>query len=96
MKDFKEMTDDEFIQAIEFAKDEPDSRYCIFMQRTTGYRFFRGDNHVATPRYILYHRFKHYPHNLELLEQGTHPDYRRLPKPDLENASEELWESQSE
>ena len=91
MKEFNEMTDQEFDEAVSFAKDEPDSRFCLFMQRTAGFKFFRKDNLIATPRYVLFHRFKNYPRQLELIEAGTHPDYKAVVKDAFDDIQEEIF-----
>lgn len=89
------MTDDEFDKMVEFAKDEPDSRFAIFMQRTAGYKFF-GEHPVAVPKYILYERYRHLPHQLEQIEQGTHPEYRRVYKVGFDKVQQELWSKNEE
>lgn len=84
-----EITDDEFDKMVQFAKDEPDSRFSLFMQRTAGYKFF-GEHPVAVPKYILYQRYKG-SSQLELLEKGEHPEYRRVYKIGFDKVQQELW-----
>jgi hypothetical protein len=91
---FSLMTDEEFDLAVEFAKDEPSSRFALFMERTAGYRFFHESGVVCTPKYELFHRFKNYPRQLEMIERGEHPDYRRIIKPEFDKVQEELWNGQ--
>lgn len=92
MKDFSEMTDQEYLDAVEFAKDEPDSRFRTFILRTAGFNFFQQGNLVCTPKYILYAKYKHYPRQLELLEAGNHSKYVRKVKPDFDTINDNLWE----
>ena len=87
------ISDKDYHKMVRFALDEPDTRYCIFMKRVAGYRFFPIDGVVCVPKYILYERLKHYPHNLELLEQGIHPEYRRVIKDDFDQIQEGMWEN---
>lgn len=85
----------DFDRMMRFALDEPDSRFAIFMKRVAGYRFFKNGSPVCIPKYILFETFKHHPHQLELLEQGTHPDYRKVMKEDYDQIKQEIWTSQS-
>jgi hypothetical protein len=89
------MTDEEYNRQLRFALDEPESRFSIFMKRVAGYRFFPIGSPVCAPKYILFERFKHLPHQLEQIEQGLHPDYRRVYKVEFDNIQEEQWISQS-
>ena len=84
------MTDEEFNGMVEAAKDCPDSRFCIFMKRTAGYRFF-ADSPVCIPKYIIFEKYKHYPHQLELIEQGLHATIRRVYKDGFDKIQQELW-----
>lgn len=84
------MTDEEYLKQVEAAKFYPDTRFCTFMKRTAGYKFF-SDSPVCIPKYILFERYKYYPHQLELIEQGIHPDFRRVIKDGFDKVQEELW-----
>jgi len=88
------MSDNAYNKLVRFALDEPDSRFCIFMKRVAGYRFFEIGNPICTPKYILYQRLIKYPHQLELLEQGLHPDYKRVYKEDFDNIKAITWEQE--
>jgi len=90
------MNDQEFVKAVRFALDEPESRFSIFMRRVAGYRFFHKDSPICVPKYVLYERFKNYPHALELLEQGLLPDYKKACKEDFDEIKMTEWTSQSE
>jgi len=76
---------DEFDELRRFALDEPKSRYAIFQERTAGYRFFRIGCMVCEPRWLLYARYVNYPKQLESLENGDHPLYKRVVKEDFES-----------
>lgn len=84
------MTDEEFAKIVEAAKDYPDSRFCVFMKRTAGYRFF-SDGPVCIPKYVIFDHYKFYPHQLEQIEQGLHPSFRRVPKEGFDKIQQELW-----
>ncbi len=90
------MDDNEWNKMVRFALDEPPSRFYLFMCRVAGYRFFEVNNPVCIPKYIIFERFKHYPHQLEQIEQGTHPLFRRVYKADFDTIQQEIWDSQSE
>ena len=89
------MDDKDFIRQMRYALDEPDSRFCIFMKRVAGYRFFEIGNPICIPKFILFERLKCHPHMLELLEQGNHPDYKRVYKENFDTIQEEIWNTQS-
>jgi hypothetical protein len=89
------MTDAEYNKLLRYALDEPFSRFAIFMQRTAGYRFFPNGSPICTPRYELWAKFEHLPHQLEQLEQGLHPDFRRVYKQEFDIIQQESWISQS-
>ena len=89
------MTDEEFNKQMRYALDEPESRFSIFMKRVAGYRFFPVGSPICVPKYILYEKYKCMPHQLEQIEQGVHPDYRRVYKEEFDNIQQEQWISQS-
>jgi hypothetical protein len=89
------MNDKNWTKQMRYALDEPDSRFCIFMKRVAGYRFFEIGNPICTPKYTMFHRFKDHPHLLELLETGQHPDYRRVMKEDFDTIQQHQWEIQA-
>lgn len=88
------MTDEEYNELVRFAKDEPDSRFSIFMQRTAGYRFF-GESPICIPKFILYAKYRG-SNQLFELEKGTHPKYRRVYKDGFDKIQEELWNKKEE
>ena len=89
------MTDSEYNKQLRYALDEPESRYSIFMKRVAGYRFFPIDSPICVPKFVLYERLKAHPHFLEQLEQGQHPDYRRVMKEDFDIIQQQQWEIQA-
>jgi len=91
----RSMTDKEYNEQLRYALDEPESRFSIFMKRVAGYRFFPIDSIICVDKYILYARLKDHPHFLELLEQGKHPDYRRVMKEDFDVIQQQQWEIQA-
>ena len=89
------MTDNEYNKQLRYALDEPESRFSIFMKRVAGYKFFPIDSPICVDKYILFARLKDHPHYLELLEQGLHPDYRRVMKEDFDIIQQQQWEIQA-
>ena len=89
------MDDKDWVKQVRYALDEPDSRFCIFMKRVAGYRFFEIGNPICIPKFILFKRLEHVPHQLEQIEQGTHPDYKRVYKEDYDNIKQEQWNTLS-
>ena len=74
MKDFKDMTDQEFHKARRMASLALYSRWAVFAQRTRRVRFERKDGTIE-PKWSVFQNHKYFPNQLDLLESGEHPDY---------------------
>ena len=90
MKDFGQMTDEEFRDAQKEADVDLWSRYAIFARSMAGYSIFKGI--FAVPKYIVFQKFKFKPRQLELIVDGKHPDYRKKPNYNFDTATWNIME----
>ena len=74
MKEFGQMTEQEFHRERRKADLALFSRWAIFAQRTRYMRFERMDG-IQEPKWSVFENYKFLPHHLDLLENAEHPNY---------------------
>jgi len=84
MKDFKDMTDEEFREAQKGADLVLWSKYAIFARSLAGFSIFKSV--FCVPKYIVFHKFRNRPRQLELIIDGKHPEYRKKPNHNFDTA----------